>query len=269
MAKKFFSSRLIKFLAVAAICLLLIFLNPHEIFNPIRGVFLKISQPFQKGFYFIGDSTKGLFSFLGSIGDLNNQNEQLIKENNSLVSRLADLKDVQKENEMLRQQLNLAPRQKYDLEASFVIGQDPQLSGSWLMIDKGSASGIKPGMPVIYSDGILVGKIDNEISPDSAKVDLLSDADSAVNAMDVNTSAKGIVKGEYGLGLLLDMVDQSAVLNVGDTVVTSGLGGAVPEGLFIGTVQQVRLSQDKLFQQAVITPRVKYSNLDMVFVIKN
>ncbi len=257
-----------KFLAVAAICLLLVFFNPRGIFQPVQGIFLEVAQPFQKGFYFFGDSIKGLVSFLGSIGDLNSQNEQLIRENNGLASQLADLKDVQKENDMLRQQFSLAPRQKYNLEASFVIGQDPQRLGSWLMIDKGTSSGIKPGMPVIYSDGILVGEIDSEIYPTSAKVDLLSDSDSAVNAADTDTSAKGIVKGEYGLGLIMDMVSQSDVLNPGDTVATSGLGGSVPEGLLIGTVQEIRLSQDKLFQQAVITPRVKYSNLDMVFVIK-
>jgi cell shape-determining protein MreC len=64
------------------------------------------------------------------------------------------------------------------------------------------------------------------------------------------------------------MVEQSEVLNVGDMVITSGLGSNVGRGLYIGTISQVKISPDRLFQEAVISPRVKYSKLDVVFVIK-
>jgi cell shape-determining protein MreC len=47
------------------------------------------------------------------------------------------------------------------------------------------------------------------------------------------------------------------------------LGSDTPRGLLIGKIQQVGLSDDKLFQQAIVSPRIKYSKLDTVFVIKN
>jgi rod shape-determining protein MreC len=77
------------------------------------------------------------------------------------------------------------------------------------------------------------------------------------------------VRGEYGLGIILDLVSQADVLNEGDDVITSGLGGNYPRGLLIGRIQEFGFTADKLFQQAVIMPKVKYSELQMVAVIKN
>lgn len=267
MPKKYFTKNIVKFITAAAICLLLIFLNPKGLFNPVRNVLLEISYPFQKTFYLLGRTVSGTFEFIGSIGDIKKENEKLIKENYSLASQIALLNDEKKENASLRDQLKLVPRQKFNLEAAFVIGQDPQRLDSWLMIDKGSANGLEAGMPVIVFEGILIGKID-EITAHTAKITLLSDSNSAVNVLDSETSAKGVLRGEYGLGVVMDMVSQQEALNNGDTIITSGLGSNIPRGLLIGKIQEVRTTGDKLFQQAVVTPRIKYSKMDVVFVVK-
>lgn len=267
MPKKYLSSKVIKFFVVSAICLLLIFLNPRGLFNPIRAVFLEIAYPFQKTFYVVGRNLTEVFSFLGSIGAMKTENEKLVRENNSLASEVASLQETKKENETLREQLNLVPKDKFNLEPSFVIGQDPQSFGSWLVIDKGSSDGVETGMSVVVSDGILVGKID-EVGSNSSKVSLLTDSSSAVNVSDLETGAKGLIKGAYGLGLSMDMVAQADALNEGDTVITSGLDGKTPRGLLVGKVQEIRVSPDKLFQQAIIMPRVRYQNLSVVFIIK-
>lgn len=265
---KFFSKKLHKFLVIAGICFLLIFLNFGGIFNPVRSVLFKIAYPFQKTFYMLSQRTSLSLEFLGSISNLKKENENLIKENDSLYRQLASLSSIKQENEMLRDQLNLAPAKKYDLAASFVIGQNPEGQGSWLMIDKGSDQGIKPHMPVIVSDGILVGRVE-ESSAGSSKITLLTDSSSAVNVEDLETGARGILKGQYGLGIIMDMSTQSDILNQGDTIITSGLGGSLPRGLVVGKIQEVRPSEDKLFQQSIIIPRVKYLKLNMIFVIKN
>jgi rod shape-determining protein MreC len=160
------------------------------------------------------------------------------------------------------------PRDKFDLEASFVIGQDPQGLGNWLTIGKGSRDGIAIGMPVIVSEGILVGRID-EVGPNYSRVNLITNTTSAINALDLETSAKGLLRGSYSLGIMMDMISQGDVINNGDRVITSGLGGELPRGLLIGNIQEVGVSVDKLFQQAVVVPAVKYRDLDMVFVIRD
>lgn len=247
---------------------MLIFLSPKIIFVPIKNFFITIAYPFEKFFYISSKKISNTFEFLGSISKLRSENERLIRENMSLTSQLASLSEEKRENESLRQQLGLLPRNKYNLEAGIIIGQDPQKLGSWLAIDKGSTSGITSGMPVIVSDGIIIGKI-SETNISSSKIDLLTSSSSSINAVDLNTGAKGIVKGEFGLGVIMDMIAQTDIINIGDEIVTSGLGGDMPKGLLIGKVREIKITQDKLFQQALIIPQIKYSNLDEAFVIKN
>jgi len=267
MPQKYLSPRLIKLMAILAVCSLLVFLNPKQAFSPLRNFFLTAAHPFQKIFYILSKKTGDTMEFLGSISNLHAENERLIKENSSLISEISNLRQEKKENENLREQLGLIPKKKFDLEAAYVIGQDPQKFGSWLIIDKGTSSGIEAGMPVIVFQGIIIGRI-SEAYLTSSKIELLTNSLSSINASDSETNSRGIVRGEFGLGVLLDMVAQTDVLNVGDEVVTSGLGSDVPKGLLIGKIQEIKTTQDKLFQQALIVPSVRYSNLETVFVIK-
>ncbi|MFA5871672.1 MAG: rod shape-determining protein MreC [Parcubacteria group bacterium] len=228
---------------------------------------ISASSPFLRVLRNFSLGTRGFFGFLGSIGDLKQENEKLMQENNELLSKNAELANVGNENQLLRQQLDLAPRKDYDLEASFVIGQDPQGINNFILIDKGSRNGIEEGMPAIVSKGTLVGKV-SEVYEASSKVLLTTDPQSTVNAEVENSGARGIVKGEYGLGIALDMISQKDVINEGDSVITSGLGGAVPKSLYVGKIGKVKESADKLFQQAEIVSSVDFSKLDLVFIIK-
>jgi rod shape-determining protein MreC len=216
----------------------------------------------------LGNKIGNTLIFWGSISEIKEENKNLIKENNSLLVATANLKEFQRENEDLKKQLGLIPNKQFDLEASFVVGQNPQKLGSWVLIDKGENSGIKVGMPVIVSQGILVGKI-AEVYPNVAKVLLLTDSESVINVRDSETEAKGVVRGKFGLGLVLEMVSQDDMLNAGDSIITSGLGGDLPKGLLVGEIQEPKASLDRIFQGATVVTPVKYSNLDVVFIIKN
>ncbi len=268
MPKKYIASKIIKLVLIIIICLVLIFVNPKGIFNPLRGLFLRVSIPFQRVFYGFNEKIGETVFFLGSIAQLKTENARLIKENNSLISQIANLRQEQQENEVLRKQLDLLPRNQFNLIGADIVAQDPQGMLNWVLIDKGSDSGIEIGMVAIVSDGILVGKV-TEVYSHSAKIDFLTNANSSINVLDLETGAKGIAKGEYGLGLILDMVTQTDTLNNGDSIITSGLGGDVSKGLLLGKIKEIKLSADKLFQGAIITPIVKYSNLSTLFVIKN
>ena len=267
MPKKFLTSKLIKFISSVVICGVLILINPRNFFNPIREFFFIVAYPFQKTFYFLGQSAHDFSEILLSIGDYKKDNEKLIRENNELLAELASLKDQKRENEELRRQLELLPKDKYELESSLVIGQDQRGSGSWIIIDKGEADGLREGMPVIVYNGILVGKI-SEVYEKSSKALLLSDSSSSVNVYDIETSARGILTGKYGLGLMIGMVEQTEIIKTGDEVITSGLGGLMPRGLLIGEIEQISNTSDKLFQEAVVRPKIRYSDLNVVFVIK-
>ena len=266
--QKFTSTKLFKVIFIAALFLLLVFLNPVNIFNPIRSGFSEILMPFQKAFYSFSAGIEGMKDFVGSIGQLKNENEQLLKENQSLLAENAMINDTKNENTILREQLNLLPRDKYNLAAAFVVSQDPNGTGNWLEIDKGSDDGIAMGMPVIVSKGILIGRI-QQVNNKSSQVTLLTNPKSTINIMTMESGAKGVAKGEYGLGIIFDMVLQTDSINVGDSVITSGIGNEIPRGLYVGTIQEIHQSDDHLFQQAVLTAPIQVSKLQMVFVIKS
>jgi rod shape-determining protein MreC len=264
---KFFSSKNKKLYFVVIVLLIIVFTFSRGADNPVKGSVLYLTSPFLKTFRIFSGGIQGFFHFLGTIGDLKTENEKLLGENRELEAKIALLKDIENENRLLREQMDLLPRKEYSLESSFVIAQDPLGQGNYLFIDKGEGSGIKAGMPAIVSRGILVGKV-TEVYPNSAKVVLINEKNSAVNCETEDTGAKGIVKGAYGLGLVMDMISQSEVVKEGDVVITSGLGGNIPRGLYIGKVKEVGQSADKLFQQASIIAPVDFSSLRIVSIIK-
>jgi len=263
----FFSRRNLKYLSIAGVLIIVVFVSLRSANNPARGFILNVSSPFLKTFRIFSGGVSGFFEFMGSIGDLKSENEKLVGNNQRMLAENNRLKDAEKENQSLREQLKLAPRKDFDLEASFVTAQDPQGLGSYFFIDKGENFGIKNGMAAIVSNGILIGQVTESYS-NSAKVTLITDPSSTINAEVQESAAKGIVNGEYGLGLKMSMISQTEVLSEGDTVIASGLGGKIPRGLTIGKIGQISQSSDKLFQVASVVPAALATDLRTVFIIK-
>ncbi|MEI7891276.1 MAG: rod shape-determining protein MreC [bacterium] len=266
--QRFFVNKLFKVVVVASFFVLLIAFNPYNFFNPIRSVAAIIFLPFQKISYSVSFGVANFGEFVQSIGQLKNENEKLQIENQTLVAKNAMLNDMQSENAILREQLKLLPRDKYELTAATIISQDPHGMDNWLEIDKGSVDGVVNGMSVVVSSSVLVGRI-QDVGLQSARVVLLTNSRSTVNVMTSQNNTKGVAKGEYGLGIIFDMILQTDAIAVGDEVVTSGVGGEIPRGLYVGSVQEVRSSDDGLFQQAVISSPLKVSKLQTVFIIKS
>ena len=111
-----------------------------------------------------------------------------------------------------------------------------------------------------------MGVID-EVYPLSSKVSLLTNSKSALGGMTVENGTKGIVGGDRGLGMVLGLVLEKDTLHAGDRVVTSGVGGTVPQGLLVGTVENVSETSDRLFQQANIVSPADLNGLRVVFLV--
>lgn len=266
--REFTSKKIFKVGLLVLIFGFIVFINPAGLFKPFRVVFLEMAHPFQKVFYAFSVTIGRTKEFISDIGQLKKENENLMLSNQTLLAENARLRDLEKENSMLRNQLDILPRDRYELEAASVISQDPNGLGNWLEIDKGEKDGISAGMAVIVSKGVLVGRV-QEVYAKSSKVILLTNPKSTVNIVTIENGAKGVAKGEYGLGVIFDMILQTDTVQAGDSVVTSGVGGEIPRGLYVGSVQEIHPSDDHLFQQAIVTSPVQVSKLQMVFVVKN
>ena len=104
------------------------------------------------------------------------------------------------------------------------------------------------------------------------KVLLIADPSSSVNALVQSTRATGVVQGEPGNlpnnNLVIKYVPQGEAIKIGDTIITSGLGGNFPKRLVIGQVTEVRKRDSGLFQEATIQPTVDFARLEFVLIMK-
>jgi rod shape-determining protein MreC len=199
----------------------------------------------------------------------------LLERNNELEDEISRL---QTENIQYEQQLREAdilyalldfarekPENKYI--AASVIGRDPSPFLQYIIIDHGSDDGLRKGMPIVTNQG-LVGRID-AVTSVAARVQLISDPDSAVNIWLAESQTDAILTGSVTADLYLDMIPQEVNLAVGEILFTSGLGGNYPKDIVIGEITSVRKRENELFQIASVQPSVDFSSLRAVLVITN
>jgi rod shape-determining protein MreC len=237
-------------IAVVTIVVLII-INAIGLMKPVEAVVGLALKP-----------VNGLFS-LGS--NDSSENEELRNKVAQLEAEVAKREEAARLNDALRSQLNFSQQSGFKLTGANIISQDPTNYKQYLTIDRGSSSGIQKGQ-VVVSQGLLVGKI-TETTTNTAKVYLITDFNSAVPVVDQETRATGLIRGDRGFGLKLEMVPQTDALKQGDTVISSGFGGEYPKGLVIGKVGTVNQRAADVFQSATIDPAVDFRKLEEVFVI--
>jgi rod shape-determining protein MreC len=106
------------------------------------------------------------------------------------------------------------------------------------------------------------------VYPNSARLLLLTDLASAVSALVQSSRSTGVVQGQGQRGLTMRYIEQSAQVQVGDVILTSGLGGNFPKGLVIGQVTTVSRSDVELFQEVQVQSAVNFDRLERVLIIQ-
>jgi len=234
--------------------------------NPISDYALRVIAPLQ---YALQNLVRPVGKAIGGAGDIANLQSELEaarQEVAELRSQVILLQEASIENEILRRELNFknAAMEGHILAAE-VIGYDTNDYLHYLIIDRGSQDGIQSNMPVVTSQG-LVGRI-TQTSTYASKVMLLTDPSSSVSARIQRTRGTGMVQGDPAKGLVMKYIPQDDPVQVGDVVLTSGLGGAFPQRLPIGQITSIEKSDVGMFQSACLVPAVDLRNLEMVSVL--
>jgi len=204
----------------------------------------------------------------GDITELQIENERLQNENALLRSQLIQLQEEQKDNEVLYALLEVArTRPDSDYVAAMVIGRDTNPFMRYILIDQGSDSGLRRGMPVVTAQG-LVGRID-AVTSNAARVQLITDAGSGVNVRLPDSEANGMLVGSVTGDITLEMIPQEDEIHPGELILTSGLGGTYPSNILIGQVISVRKLETALFQSASVQPVVDFTELRAVLVVQD
>ena len=233
----------------------------------------RLRRPFQQGAETIASWLEGLY---GSVYDY----DQLKAENETLHEQLAEAQaearagqEALEENERLRQLLSFSQRHTdYDLESAKVVSYSASNWSALITISKGDESGLEVGDSVITESGSLVGQV-IEVGSGWSTVRTIIDVDMNVGGYVSNSGATGMVVGEYTLmqegHVKLGYLAEGVSLFEGDTVLTSGKGGAFPSGLVIGSVAEVRSDAGGQETYGVIQPACDLANMVQVFIIKD
>lgn len=275
MIKKLFNNKYFVILLVVTIFLIIgmIFsINKSYNTTPSDNFIFKITMPVQKFVSGIADNIRGFFSHFGDIAQLKQENEQFRIKVKQLDEENKRNSVYKKENERLREMLNLKDTYKdFELTAANVTGRD---SSTWfvsLTIDKGTDDGLEMMDAVITPDG-LVGHI-TDIGSNWAMVTTILDSQSTVAVMvertedlatidgDVDLSANGICKMTY--------IPKDSTITVGDIAKTSGFGGVYPKGINVGKIIKIHPENKGVSQYAEIEPAVNFDRMYEVYVITN
>ena len=259
-----FSSKKKKILIIGLIGILFIlFLNLYQ--KDVKNFFYLFSSPVQKILWKTGERISVFFETIGEIKNLKKENEELKLKIKELMAENVSLKELKKENEVLRKALNIGLEKEFQLIFSEVIGKD--ISGDFLLINKGLKDGLENNLPVITQQKSLVGKI-SEVYENFSKVMLISDKKSSFDAKIIDIEVYGLIKGKGNLKINLELLPKDKEIKEGDRVVTSAIGGIFPAGILVGEIEKVKKSDIKPFQEVEIKPTFDIKNLDFLFVIQ-
>jgi rod shape-determining protein MreC len=233
--------------------------------RPFAVAVERVSQPFRDAYNWID-------SLFGARSDA----ERLRREVEDLRQRAIQNEFAIQENAYLRRLLEYrdGPRFPRDFRglAAEVIARPAGAFTQAVVIAVGSRDGVRVNDPVVTPDG-LVGLV-TRVTPRTARVQLLTDQQLAVPAVDLRTSAPGVVLHARGTRetLVLDRVRKEERVRVGDELVTAGwraseFSSLYPKGVPIGEVTSVGQTDTDLYQQVQVDPYVDFGGLDAVLVL--
>ena len=225
---------------------------------------MQVSSPVQ-------DKARGIFSWLRKFVDRYWLLVGVEEENQRLRGELSSLRE---ENNRLQEALLAAKRlgklaslqeRRSTAVGANVFARDPSSWFKTVLVDKGEKDGISRDMAVAVAEGV-VGRV-IEVFPSASKVLLITDPNSGVDVIVQRTRAQGIMEGRVEEFCILKYVKKSDDVQVGDKIITSGLGGIFPKGLLMGTVTKVERKRPGIFQAVEVVPTADLSRLEEVLIL--
>lgn len=254
-------------LILLAVVVLLIFLHYIGAIRPIENSIIKVFSPIQNQVYSLGVKINNIYSNLSVSRDLAQENRKLAEEVNQLTVANSQLKTQLQEIQEFKIQQDFVAATGLGAVTAKVIGKNPESNSQSIIINKGSDQGIKVDFPLITADGIIVGKI-SRVKASSAEAILINDSRSRLAALVQNEAgSKGVVVGEHGLSLKIELIPNNDLIKENDVVITSGLEPTIPRGLVIGKISRILSEPNSFFQTAAIRPQVKIDSLTIVTVL--
>ncbi len=223
-------------------------------FGPARTVSGAISATEYSAFTAVSDATADA----STLSELRQQNEELRQT-------VTQLEEYRQESQRLQQLLNFQDMYSLEGVTCTVLSRSTDSWNNVITIGKGSADGIRSGLPVVGPTG-LVGQVVS-VGKHSSEVRLLQDPQSGVAVMIQSNREEGILKGSLDDLLYLENIADDVEVETGDVIITSGLGGNFYRGIVVGTVVKVDKGKDSTTRRIVVEPNESTGPLQEVMVV--
>jgi rod shape-determining protein MreC len=241
----------------------------------LREVGAAIVYPFQWAADRTADAVEGFGSYFEDIHRLREKVEALEAENRALRQQLVDAEIMANENAWLYRYLSMKEENgDYALCAAAVIASTSPVGdgGAYvteITLNRGTASGVEAGMPVVTVEGLVGVVVD--VSLNHCRVSTILDTSVSVGAVTTRASESGLCEGDYTLvhdgQARLRYLPEEADVAAEDIVVTSGLGSVYPYGIPIGRVVSVAFNGFSRTTEAVVAPFTDFADLTRVVIL--
>jgi len=260
-------SRFTVVIAIIVIIVFIVLLQKINFFSPLKDAATTVFSPVQLFFKNAADRIKNIDLYFKNNKEVFSENEKLRQQLADLTAENLRLSNKISDVEVLNTELDYIKERDLKSVPARVIGFSSDNASQVLIINQGEDSGIKTGYPALAYKGVLVGKI-IETNSNISKIMLLNDNHSQIGAVVQNDErSPGVVKGQYGLVLKMELIPQDQKIFVDQLVTTSGLEQNIPADLIIGKITLISKKEGELFQQANIEPSAQYLNINIINVI--
>lgn len=224
----------------------------------VTGSALRVGAPLGAAADDASDAAADLAANPSTLTALREQNEQLRR-------LLSDTEEYRQEAERLRELLDMKQVSGVTGPTARIIGRSTNAWDQSITIDAGAAEGVRPGMTIMGATGVI-GQV-SRTADHTSTVRLLTDPDSGAAVMIQSSRENGIVRGSISGALFLEDLEDDVIPQVGDVVITSGLGGSYERGLIVGAVASVNKTANNPTGAIVVNPNDHASVLEEVIVV--
>lgn len=236
----------------------------YSIWNlPFQLLATKVILPSARAVADLGDRVVSPIRLISRINELDKVNKNLEQQKNDLEAEIVRIKEENRFCQQVGMEENIL--QGRQVLVARIIGRTPQNFNQTLIVDKGSNDGVEEKSAVL-SNGYLVGQV-KSVEAKTSTIVLISNHNSITTAMLESSREQGLVQGSLE-GLILTDIPSSTEVRSGDKVLSSGLGGEIPEGLLIGQISSSADSKG-LFQTLKVDSPFSSSEVEVLSILKN
>jgi rod shape-determining protein MreC len=233
--------------------------------NILERSILTVLSPLLQPVYRFSGLVEGIWDSYIQLVDTHSENMRLRNNLRELNRRVLEGNEAILTNQRLERLLDIKKNIKEPTVAASIIGEDVTSWFRTLVINRGSSSGIREGMAVISADGVVGQTV--KVTSTTTRVLLLTDHASSIAATIQRSRARGVIKGKGEMLCTLEFTTREEDVKVGDTVISSGIGGIFLKGLPVGEVTMVKRGEYGIFQTVTIRPAVNIPHLEEVLVV--